>query len=177
MQSWVQALDHEEKKSLAMLLSFVLVKELSFTETKAAKLTVTGIDKNGKTILVGEFTPSKMWVNSWRANKNITRELVCCGQTKNSTKCHLSYVPANAAVKVKSNMTSMEVCKWMNKTLLPNSNLEPGFPCQISIETSRKWIHEMDFEVLTGRKGIFVDGHERPDVIESGKIFPTKMVK
>ena len=94
---------------------------------------------------------------------------MCCGQTKNSTKCHLSYVPANAAVKVKSNMTSMEVCKWVNKTLLPNSNLEPGFPCQISIETSRKWIHEMDFEVLTGRKGIFVDGHERPDVIESGK--------
>ena len=35
----------------------------------------------------------------------------------------------------------------------------------------------MDFEVLTPRKGIFVDGHERPDVVESRKAFLRKMVK
>ena len=39
VESWVQALDHEDRKSLAMLLCFVLVKELSFTETNAAALT------------------------------------------------------------------------------------------------------------------------------------------
>ena len=27
----------------------------------------------------------------------------------------------------------------------------------------------MGFEVITPRKGIFIDGHERPDVVESRK--------
>ena len=122
VESWVQALDHEDRKSLAVLLYFVLVKELSFTET-------------------------------------------------------MEYVRANAAVKGKPNLTSIEFCKWVNKTLLPNSTLEPGFPRRVSVETSRKWLHEMGFEVVTARKGIFVDGHERPDVIESRKGFLRKMVK
>ena len=37
VMSWVEGRDHEEKKSLAMLLCFVLVNELSFTETRAAE--------------------------------------------------------------------------------------------------------------------------------------------
>lgn len=47
VESWVQALDHEDRKSLAML---VLVKELSFTETNAAALTARLICKNEKTV-------------------------------------------------------------------------------------------------------------------------------
>ena len=89
----------------------------------------------------------------------------------------VEYVRANAAVKGKPNMTPIEFCKWVNKTLLPNSTLEPEFPRRVSVETSRKWLHEMGFEVVTARKGIFVDGHERPDVIESRKTFLRKMVK
>ncbi len=54
--------------------------------------------------------------------------------------------------------------KWVNKYLLLNSTLEPGFPRSISVETARKWLHELGFEVLTAKKGVFVDGHERPDV-------------
>ena len=38
------------KKTVAMLLCFVLVKELSFTETRAAELTAKAIDKNEKTV-------------------------------------------------------------------------------------------------------------------------------
>ena len=48
VEGWVQALDHEGKKSLAMLLCFVLVKVLSFTETNAAALTARVICKNEK---------------------------------------------------------------------------------------------------------------------------------
>lgn len=35
----------------------------------------------------------------------------------------------------------------------------------------------MGFEVLTARKGIYVDGHEWPDIIESRNTFFRKMVK
>ena len=46
------------------------------------------------------------------------------------------YVRANSAVKGTPNMTVMDFCKWVNKTLLPNSMLEPGFPRKVSVETA-----------------------------------------
>ena len=74
-------------------------------------------------------------------------------------------------------MTTADFCKWVNKNLLPNCTLEPGFPRNISIETGRKWLHNLGFEVLTAKKGIFIDGHERPDVISYRTEFLRKMVK
>ena len=74
-------------------------------------------------------------------------------------------------------MRVTDFCTWINDTILPNSTLEPGFPRKFSVETSQKWLHELGFEVLTLKKGIFVDGHEHSDVIESRKDFLRKMVK
>ena len=36
---------------------------------------------------------------------------------------------------------------------------------------------ELGFEVITPRKGIFIDGHERPDVVEARTAFLRRMVK
>ena len=43
--------------------------------------------------------------------------------------------------------------------------LNQGFPCKVSIETARKWLHKLGFAVLTPKKGLFIDDHERPDVV------------
>ena len=87
------------------------------------------------------------------------------------------YVRENAAVKGCPNLRAVEFCKWVNECLLPNSTLEPGFPRKVGLETSRQWLHHLGFEVLTVRKGNFIDGHERQDVIESCKLFLQKMTK
>ena len=63
-----------------------------------------------------------------------------------------------------------------NEELLPNEILEPGFPRYISVETARKWLHEMGFEVLAADKGMFFDGHEREDVVKEREKFLSKMV-
>ena len=65
----------------------------------------------------------------------------------------------------------------MNKFLLPNSTLEPGYPRTVSVETARKWLHHLGFKVISAKKGIFYDGHEREDVIQSRKLFLRKMAK
>ena len=52
-----------------------------------------------------------------------------------------------------------------DQVLLPNETLEPGYPRKLGVETCRKWMHELGFEVVAKRKGTFVDGHERPDVV------------
>ena len=43
----------------------------------------------------------------------------------------------------------------------------------VSVETARKWLHDMGFN-LQMSKGVFVDGHERPDVVESRRSFSEK---
>ena len=60
--------------------------------------------------------------------------------------------------------------------VLPNETLEPGYPRKLGVETCRKWMHELGFEVVAKRKGTFVDGHERPDVVEYRNKFLRKMV-
>lgn len=50
VEGWVQTLDPEEKKSLAMPLCLTLVNELSFTETRATELAAKTIYKFDGTV-------------------------------------------------------------------------------------------------------------------------------
>lgn len=68
-------------------------------------------------------------------------------------------------------MTTHDFCKWVNTTLLPKITLEAGFPRKISVSTCRRWLLHIGFEVVTPRSGVFIDGHERPDVVESRTAF------
>ena len=70
-------------------------------------------------------------------------------------------------VKGQPNLTAGSFCQWVNEIILPYSNLEPGFPRKVSIETCCQWLHMMGFEQLSPSKGMYFDGHEREDVIES----------
>ena len=74
-------------------------------------------------------------------------------------------------------MTAIDFCKWVDKSLLPNSTLEPGFPRNISAATARRWLHELGFQVIKTRKGIFIDSHERKDVVEERNNCLHRMVK
>ena len=86
------------------------------------------------------------------------------------------YIRDNAVAKGKPNLTVGSFCQWVNEDLLPNETLEPGFPRKISVETARKWMHEMGFMVLTSKKGTFVDGHEREDVVDYRNKFLRRMI-
>lgn len=74
-------------------------------------------------------------------------------------------------------MTTYDFCKWVNKTLLPGLTLEPGFPQKVGVTTCRLWLLQLGFEVITPRKGIFIDGHERADVVEAHTAFLRRMLK
>ena len=84
------------------------------------------------------------------------------------------YVRENAAPRGRPYLTSGAFCQW---ELLPNTVLDPGYPRRVSVETARKWLHELGFSVLQMSKGVFIDGHERPDVVESREKFIRKMTE
>ena len=79
-------------------------------------------------------------------------------------------------MKGKPNLTIGKFCQWVNEIILPNVDLEPGFSRKISIETAHRWKYELGFVVVTAKKGAFVDGHEKEDVVEYWKIFHQRMV-
>ena len=47
----------------------------------------------------------------------------------------------------------------------------------MSLGTARKWLHDLGFDVLHMSKGVFIDGHEQPDVVESRVKFLRKMTE
>lgn len=49
----------------------------------------------------------------------------------------------------------------------PTPLFEPGFPRKVFLETARKRLHELGFQVLDKKKGTFVDGHERDEYCAS----------
>ena len=65
----------------------------------------------------------------------------------------------------------------MNASLLLISTLEPVFSRKVCLETARKLLHQLGFDVLTTQEGIFIDGHEHSDVVESRKLLLCKMFK
>ena len=54
--------------------------------------------------------------------------------------------------------------------------MEPDYPRKVYVETARKRLHELGFEVLTTKKA-FLYGHERNDIISCRNEFIRKMIK
>ena len=86
------------------------------------------------------------------------------------------FIRTNGKAKGKPNLTTLTFCEWVNSDLLPSSSLEPHYPRKVGVETCRRWMHELGFEIVDGRKGIYIDGHERKDVVESRQKFLRKMI-
>ena len=54
--------------------------------------------------------------------------------------------------------------KYMEYELFPQIHLRVG--CGISLETARQWLHKEGFKYIHHKKGLYFDGHDRPDVVE-----------
>ena len=156
-------------------MCFQLSKHLNLGKTKAAELAGMMVGRSDKTVREwrkqfmeeGEVPESKQGEYQrsgvlW-SNEDLNRK---------ATK----YIRENASVKGQPNLTVGKFCQWVNDDLLPNETLEPGFPRKVAIETATKWIIELGFNVVRKKKGTFVDGHERDDVVDYRKTFLRRMV-
>lgn len=48
-------------------------------------------------------------------------------------------------------------------------------PITIRSRTARTWLNKLGFEYKEVRKGVFVNGHERPDVVQDRRVFLQRM--
>jgi hypothetical protein len=62
--------------------------------------------------------------------------------------------------------------KHVNEVLLPK--LRPDSPIDkncITERTAQRWLWKLGYRNMESRKGAYMDGHERPDVIAYRKVF------
>ena len=75
-------------------------------------------------------------------------------QNEELNEASIDFVHVNAVGKGRPNMTSRSFVDG-STSLLPNSILEPGYPRSISVKTARRWLHEIGFEILDKKKGVY----------------------
>lgn len=176
IEEWVLSLDREDKISLGLFVSFHLEHLLNFTKTNAADYSGIMIGKSERTIR--QWQTDFLEAGEIPDNKQgrYKRTGILWSSEKLNEKAS-AYVREHASVKGEANLTSITFCEWVNEDLLPNSNLEPGFPRKVSIDLAQRWLHRMGFEVLSPKKGMYIDGHEREDEVKERGIFLKKMAE
>ena len=167
LTAWLDNLPRDDLQHLALLLYARLPTKFGLQKTDTAAVVGEFLHRNERTIRCwvddfvsngGEFSDSQQG-HYIRNNTLMSNEELC-------EKARV-YVRENAAPRGRPNLTAGAFCHWVNNDLLPNSILEPGYPRRVSVETARKWLHDLGFDVLQLSKGVFIDGHECPDVVES----------
>ena len=86
-----------------------------------------------------------------------------------------AWVRENAFQKGAPNNTAYSFCEWVNNDLLPASHLPPQYPCLISVSTSIRWLRHLGFKPQSHKKGVYIDGHEREDVVKHLEFFLNKI--
>ena len=175
-KDWISSLDRDDVMSLSLVLHHLIVNILGLQLTFAAKVIGDLIGKSDRTV--------REWRGTFLCNdgsfpgslQGKYQRTGVLEQNEELNKHARKYVRENANVKGRPNMTTASFCQWVNNELLPNSVLEPGFPRKISVDTARRWLHHLDFQVLDRKKSVYIDGHEREDVVAYRKKFIRKMV-
>jgi hypothetical protein len=68
------------------------------------------------------------------------------------------------------------LCHHVNKVIIPTLDLTMK-KATISEWTAINWLKKLRYTCKDVKKGVYFDGHERPDVIEARKKFPTELTK
>lgn len=175
-EDWVLQLDRDDRVSLGLFLCFQLKKHMDLGDTRAAELAGLMIGKSDRAVREwrSEFFKNDGQIPESKQGKYQRSGVMWSSEHLN--KKASQYIRENANVKGKPNLTIAMFCQWVNDDLLPNTTLEPGFPRKIAFETARKWMHELGFSVVAKKKGTYVDGHERDDVVEYRRTFLRRMV-
>ena len=70
-------------------------------------------------------------------------------------------------------ITPLSLQCHINNTIIPKIGLDLG-QSKISVECARHWLKKLGYELVEAKKVVYLDGHERPDVVEyRGKFLKT----
>ena len=171
---WLKQQPKESIKIMSIMLHHNFINRFWLTKTGAAKETALLLGVNEKTI--------RIWNKSFLRNsgtflepkqgKNVYPYILDDEELKHKAA---TWVRSNLSIKGQPNMTASKFCDWVNTELLPSASMPPGCPLQIAQRTATRWFHDLGFRPQSHKKGIYIDGHERPDVTEYRSLYIRKL--
>ena len=174
-EDWLFTLRREDTQMMAMMIYDNYIERFGLLKTAAANEVGLLLGINEKTIRrwKAEFH-LKGGVFSETSQGKYSRYVVVDDEEYKDIA--LKWIRENSNVKGKPNLTAAGFCEWLNNELLPLvGNHHPEAPNKVSTTTATRWLHKLGFSPSSTKKGVYIDGHERKDVVDYRKLFLKKM--
>lgn len=164
LNDFMVSLPSIHRKTLAMLLmhSFKARQKMKVTDAAQESGSITGFNEQTvrqyyKDLLAnkGKFPETRQ--GKHKRNCILNDEELCLEESM--------WVRTNAYKKGEANMTATMFCHWVNDELLPSHGLPPELSRCISLHTATCWLSWLGFHPTSHKKGSFVDGHEREEML------------
>ena len=162
---WMLGLRKSQRKVLATLLftSFKNQQKMSTMDAAQEAASITGFNEKTVRAYAKEFVENKFSFKETRQGKY---ERMCILNDEGLRERASEFVRENAFKKGEPNMTSVMFLEFVNERLLPSHHLSLNFPRSISLRTAIRWLHDLGFKPMSHKKIIYIDGHEREDVVK-----------
>ncbi|XP_062520189.1 uncharacterized protein LOC134195206 [Corticium candelabrum] len=171
ISEWMRELEADDLKMVSLLLFQFHRRETSANVKQSAEAVARVVSRDEKTIRrwrmdfvenAGEFSEDGRGRHS---RISVTYDEECKRKA-------MKWAREHSCVRGQPNMTLSDFCHYVNSNLLLNSSLPAGFPRKISLSTTRRFLMELGFSrVDSSRKGLYIDGHEREDVVNERNLF------
>ena len=174
-EDWLFTLQREDTQMMAMMIYNNYIERFGLLKAAVAKEVGLLLDVNEKTIRKwkAEFHLKGGVFSETSQGKHAQYVVVDDDEYKDTA---LKWIRENATVKGKPNLTAAGFCEWLNTELLPLvGNHHPEAPKKVSTTTTTRWLHKLGFSPSSTKKGVYIDGHERQDVVDYRKPFLKKM--
>ena len=165
---WVVSLCAYDRKMLAVALLHTFRTRQGMLVMDAAKEAASFTGFNEKTVRTycKQFTECR---GEFEDSKQGKYERYCLLNEERLDAA--MWARENAYRKGEPNMTAGKFCKWANNELLPSRVLPANLSRTISMHTANRWLHKLGFTPKSHKKGSYVDGHEREDVVKSREVY------
>ena len=161
---------------MAMMLFDSYIERFGLLQTKAAEEVALLLGLNEKTI--------RRWRHYWwidnkgsfsESTKGKYKRYIVIDDEEYRDKA-LKWIRENATAKGKPNMTAATFCAWLESDLLLLVRQHhPDAPSKVSVSTATHWLHKLGFNPSSTKKGLYIDGHERKDVVDYRKLYLRKL--
>ena len=174
-EDWLQTIGKEDAQMMAMMMYDNYIIRFGLLQTKAAEEVALLLGTNEKTM--------RRWRSDWIANSGSFSqssrgkyERYVVVDEEEYRDMALKWIRENASCKGKPNLTAKILSSWVNAKLLPHVRQHhPSVRQEISAVTATRWLHKLGFNPTSTKMGVYIDGHERQDVVEYRKLFLRKL--
>lgn len=158
------SLQLDQRKMLAVVLMENFRKQQKMNVTDAAREAGSITRLNERTVQKyrSDFFSNKGHISTHQQGRYERR---CVHHNEELNLKAATWVREHAFAKKEPNMIAHTFCSWVNNNLLVTSHLPPNFPRSISLRTTIRWLHHLGFKPVSHKKGVYIDGHERDDVV------------